>query len=560
MTNYFNVYFLFLISLFCNCTSIPKLANDDIRKRNYHDTVSISPHNSGSFDDDWDANAINAAIEKGFSVQFEAGTYIIHKPIILESNTKLVGSSSGETILLYTGGEDQCVAKIDDTTKENIWFEKIIFDLKSGENYFAPPKSIGNEMGLLRIKSGKNIAVTNSIFRNLKGIKDQLFVYAIELGTENVSGFFIDNVLFENISAVDTKNSTGKSAEEFAGAIYFFPCSATSGPLSKGTISHCTFKNIFTEDPDTTDAIFDYDADGIRFYSKKDSSDFPVYTADNDDFPVKITGNTFKNIQKSAVKVSKYYGILLDSNVIISDRGSNDDLRTGGGMEAAIRIQWGKNIKITNTTVLGSFKRIFNLVGEGITVDNLSIKTSEAIPITSITKAIVNLQRLPDIINKNIIIQNINCNASISPLIIRIDIKGYKIEDGFHTEDLSVSDVNISNSKSVSEKESKLKSAFDVQNVKNFNLKRINISGYTSDTETGMDITITDVRNATIKDLTISKLSAATKDTPLGIINFQNIENLTIDDVKCDNSSETKAFFLDNVDHLIINDAIISFP
>lgn len=289
--------------------------------------------------------------EIGSSIFFKAGIYSFTNLDVLKikkNELTLKGDNEHKTIFRFANSGEKFRGFISIDSSNSILIQYIVFD-GNNKNSYKPSINIGPK--------NKNISVNNCMFSNMINSDGQM--YAIIISALNVSNFNISDNQFKNISSMgDGKVGSSKG---MCGGILFLTNKVTINDFaSTGNINKNIFDSIYLQR--IGDEI-DYDADGIRFYVPTDTETIRKRTKNN----IKISNNTFINVEKSAIKIQSFPGIIINNNSIESNMKTQY-------MLAGIRIygdyQKTRNITITENVFKGNIQRCAILNGYNVLFKN----------------------------------------------------------------------------------------------------------------------------------------------------------------------------------------------
>lgn len=206
-----------------------------------------------------------------------------------------------------------------------------------------------------------------------------LQAYGVCMDLYGISDFSIDSVDFHDIANMRQSPATGFSGGIFLSGVFTPGASPSGGSIRDSRFSSISTRKFTPSDPG--------DGDGIRTFLKNS-----VPSANIPDFPIVIENCVFRQVQKSAVKISGTPGIQMN-NLRVS---SPDSLTP---MTAAVRIQWGSRIKVSDLRVDGTFFTVANLCGEDI---DIHVATAVSHPPVKVRHSVFQLQQRKDWIMDNI--------------------------------------------------------------------------------------------------------------------------------------------------------------
>ncbi len=307
----------------------------------------------------------------------KSGIYSVNRQInIIDSNIQIIGEDNVKIIFKSKNPKEEVLFKI---IGNSILIKNITLDGDHKDVYVSLIQ-IGNSFGN---QITENVEIVNCSIQNINGsLIGSDNNYGIRIYLNRSNNVNIESTKFQNISSFDKDQKSG-SGGGFCGGIFLFSDQPMENMIytNKIKISNCYFDSIYTENANKEG----WDADGIRFYTNN-SNPNKIKSSN-----IELKNNKFRNIQKSAIKVSGISGVLIKNTTVINE--------TEMEMLCPIRIQWGKNIKVKNTKISGKFEYGFNIIGQNITIDSLKAFDQKKF---SISKKIVNYQTNENIENKNI--------------------------------------------------------------------------------------------------------------------------------------------------------------
>lgn len=277
-----------------------------------------------------DKAAVQAAIDSGYDVFFERGTYRIatanQRLLFNQDNRTYLGA--GGSVLLYDNQPASSASipeeRLADISGDNLVFENLIF---SGNN-----KQVNSALVLVADET-QSPKFYNCTFKDIAGThrggewSRTDHQYGILVSIFNVKDFVFRDCRFEHISN-DNSGANGVTPAEtiaFAGGIYIADPSyivnpgggtggQSTGPAS-GIVENCLFSDITTVlngGLSEADQLRYNDADGIRTYSEG------YLAGPIDQVYVDIVNCTFRQVGKRAVKLSHTAGASVRDCTVIA--------------------------------------------------------------------------------------------------------------------------------------------------------------------------------------------------------------------------------------------------
>lgn len=283
----------------------------------------------------------------GATFYFKSGEYFFSKTDnlkIRKSNIKLIGQSDNSTVFKFNSKDKKFAGFIDIDSSNSVLIEHIVFN-GVNKSSFKPILNIGEHT--------QKVSINKCIFKNLINQDGQ--IYAIVLSAVNSKDFEISNNRFQNISSIG--DGVVGTARGMCGGILIIKNEILpSDKASKGFIKKNIFDSIYLQR--VGDEI-DYDADGIRFFIP--ISEIAVNNKIKKN--IFIEDNKFLNVEKSAIKIQSFPGVVIRRNIINSKMENQF-------MLAGIRVYGDfnktRNVYIYNNEFTGNLQRCAILNGTNI--------------------------------------------------------------------------------------------------------------------------------------------------------------------------------------------------
>lgn len=260
------------------------------------------------------------------------GTYLVKQLIASCSNCTILGNNS---TIVYTEQIDTASLNLTNCSIENMIFDGGDFNI--GENTISQANSA------IIYADGSFFSIENVVIKNLHGLENN-YQYGVI-----VSGSTISNITQCRFSNIKTRTNTANTGG-FCGGYFIFSAQGESMTASSHRVTNCVFEDIYTTQNASGEQY--WDSDGVRSYFYDFGTGVAGYDTAVKSTTITVTGSTFTNVLKSAVKVN-HATLHIDGC-----RVTVDDMKDQGQTHSYVgfRYQVGHSVKISNCSVVGQIR------------------------------------------------------------------------------------------------------------------------------------------------------------------------------------------------------------